>query len=292
MNDQVYVVIVDTRGMMPYDIDGYEEHTCSPSFFDDHVVRKSRVKCIKSKVAEMCGLDMKVYFHDYMNSQPRTLQDPPEIAITTEQRDLWPKNVINGGATLLTFDPRTGFPEYNIIGKAYVVVDSGDYPLSSHQVWGIQDLISEARDLYYCDPDHLYRGRRQLLRWCISYRNQEWGPLTIYEPRVIVETNVKKTVTFKDIDQETRAHIREVHDYYSHRHFPNCGCRRCERSRNPNRLQIRGSASSSSSATSTVEPSSLSVRQGSFDDRTWKQGRSKSRRWTLFPRGLTMCNNE
>ncbi len=285
MNDQVNVVIVDTRAMSPSNIDGYAEYTCSQIFFDEHVVRKPKVKCIKSKVANMCGLDMKVYFHDYMHSHPRALNAPPEIAITNEQQDLFPKNVINGAATLLTFDPRTGFQEYNIIGKAYIVVDSGDYPLSSHQVWGIQDLISEARDLYYCDPDHMYRGRRKLLRWCISYRNQEWGPLTIYEPRVVIESHPEKFVTFKDLEQETRAHIREVHDYYSHRHFANCGCKRCEQSRN-HRINVRSFSSSS-----TNEPSSLSVKQGSAQDRS-NQDRSKRHRWAFLPRSLVFCNNE
>jgi hypothetical protein len=205
MNDDMYVVIVDTRGMSPAQIDGYEEHACTQKFFNDHILSHPRVRCIKSKVAELCGMKLKIYFYEYAAEKSRhhALADPPEVAISNEEReDIYPANVVNGGATLLTSDPLTGFPEYQILGKAYAVVDSGDYPLSNHQVWGFQELISEARDFYYyCDPDHQEMGRRKLLTWCLEYRDQEYGPLTIYEPR---------TGDHYYTDED---------DYYRHRHF-------------------------------------------------------------------------
>lgn len=289
----MYVVIVDTRAMSPHDIDGYTEHRCSHDFFDEMVLCKPRTKCIKSKVAELCGLDMKVYFHEYIHPHARTLQDPPEIAITNEQRDLSPKNVINGAATLLTFDPRTGFPEYKILGNAYVVVDGGDYPLSSHQVWGIQDLISEARDLYYCDPDHLHRGRRQLLRWCVAYRHQEWGPMTIYEPRVEVDIlGTNSSMESREMEQETRLHIKEVHEYYSHRHFPNCACRKCKHGRH--HQQVKHFRGLSSSCTSGISGSTDrdNSHYGMVDE-TRNEETPVPRRRTFFPRiGLGICQNE
>jgi hypothetical protein len=208
MNEFMYIVIVDTRGMPPAQIDGYEERTCAQEFFDEHILSIPSVRCVKSKVAELCGMDMKIYFHEFTaeNKHHHALGDPPEIAISNEEKDdLYPSNVVNGGATLLTFDPRTGFPEYRILGKAYIVVDSGDYPLSNHQVWGLQELISEARDFYYCDPDHQERGRRNLLKWCLEYREKEYGPLTIYEPRT-----------------EARYPEDEA-SYYRHRHFDHEG---------------------------------------------------------------------
>lgn len=279
MNDKVATVFVDTRAMYPSDIDGYEEHTIARDAFDAHVLLKPRVKCIKSKVADLCGLDMKVYFHDYVRNNPRALQDPPELAIAYEKDELCPRNMVNGAATLLTFDPRTGFPEYTVLGEAYVVVDSGDYPLSSHQVWGIQDLISEARDLYYCDPEHLHRGQRQLLRWCFAYRNQDWGPLTIYEPRIDFENkknshNDENKVSFKDLEESTKAqqHIKEIHDYYNHRHFPDCGCSKCN--------QLRYSRDRNGESCSEFKNS-----------RKDEKG-AKSRRWALFPVGNVMCNLE
>ena len=210
----MYVVIVDTRGMSPSQIEGYEERTCTQKFFDEHVLDNPKVRCTKSKVAELCGLDMKIYFHEHLERHGRLLQDPPEVAISHEEEDLYPLNLTNGAATLLTFDHRTGFPEFKIFGKAYVVVDGGDYPLSIHQVWGIQELISEARDLYYCDPDHLYRGRRDLLRWCREYREEKWGPLTIYEPR-LVESD--------DPNYDAPEALRIIEGYYFHRHMmDNC----------------------------------------------------------------------
>jgi hypothetical protein len=160
MNDKMYVVIVDTRGTPPSQIDGYEEQTCIPKFFEKHVLDNPKVRCIKSKVAELCGLDMKLYFHAHLESHVRFLEEPPDVAITHEQGNCYPLNCTNRGATLFTFDPRTDFPEYKIMGKVYMVVGCGDYPLLSHQVWGIQKLIGKARDFYHCDRDHLHRAAR------------------------------------------------------------------------------------------------------------------------------------
>jgi hypothetical protein len=217
----MYVVIVDTRGMSPSQIDGYEEYTCTQELFDEHVLDNPKVRCSKSKVAELCGLDMKICFHKHLESRIRCLEETPEVAITHEQEDMYPR--INGAATLLTFDPRTGFPDYKIMGKAYVVVDSGDYPLSNHQVWGLQELISEARDLYHCDPDHLHRGRRDLLRWCHEYQEEKWGPLTIYKPRVM-ESN--------PIDHSAKPVFYVKDGYYHHRRTAmskSCNCTHCQR---------------------------------------------------------------
>lgn len=165
---------------------GYEEHICTEEYFDENVLSHPKVVCTKSKVADLCGLDMKVYFHEYAHHQHvHNLKAPPTVGITEEEKEMWPHNIVNKGATLLTFDPRTGFCDYRILGKAYVVVDSGDYPLSNHQVWGIQDLISEVRDVYHCDPDHIHRGHQELLRFAKDYRHQNYGPLTIYQPRIL-----------------------------------------------------------------------------------------------------------
>lgn len=152
-------------------------------------------------------MEMKVYFHGYSHHK-HTHNEVPKLGIAESEKEFFPSKKINRGATLLTFDPRTGFCDYIIFGKAYVVVESGDYPLSNHQVWGIQDLISEARDIYHCDPDHAQRGSKELLRWCQQYRKGVYGPLTIYIPRV---------VPFKEYsdDISTRAVVPE--DQYRHR---------------------------------------------------------------------------
>ncbi|KAG7369710.1 hypothetical protein IV203_027456 [Nitzschia inconspicua] len=165
-------------------IDAYKEHTWKNEYFERHVLSQPRVICAKSKVAELCGLHMKVYFHEYAHqSHARSLEVPPTVGIQDEEKEMWPRSIINNGASLLTFDPRTGFCDYRILGKAYVIVDGGDYPLSNHQVWGLQDLISEARDIYHCDPEHKDRGMKELLRFAKDYRHQNYEPLTIYKVR-------------------------------------------------------------------------------------------------------------
>jgi hypothetical protein len=119
MNDKMDVVIVDTRGTPPSQIDGYEEYTCTPTSFNKHVLDKPKVRCFKSKVAKLCGLDMKLYFREHLESHVCFPKEPPNVAITHEQDNCYPPDRTNGGTTLLTFDPRTGFPEYKIMGKAY-----------------------------------------------------------------------------------------------------------------------------------------------------------------------------
>ena len=215
MNEEMYVVVIDTRGMSPSDIDGYEEHVYTEDYFDNHILRRGeRVHCVKSKVAELCGLNMKIYFHDYCELHAyryNTARDGIEslkIAVSHEEDEL---DKSNSAATLLTFDPRTGFPEFKIMGKAYAVVDCGDYPLSNHQVWGLQELISEARDFYHCDPDHALAGRLQLMTFCEEYKRENWGPLTIYEPRLVVEEGHPH-----DFPNKKQPLIAE--DYYHHRH--------------------------------------------------------------------------
>jgi len=190
---------------------GYEEHTCTEEFFDKHVLSHPKAVCVKSKVAELCGLDMKVYFHEYAtHKHVHSLTAPPTVGITEEEKEFWPHNIINKGASLLTFDPRTGFCEYRILGKAYVVVDSGDYPLSNHQVWGLQDLISEARDVYHCDPEHMHRGHQELIRFAKDYRKMNYGPLTIYEPRAVPWDTYVDNLSTKTV------YVPE--DHYHHRH--------------------------------------------------------------------------
>jgi hypothetical protein len=191
----------------------YEERTWTEEYFDRHVLSQPRVVCAKSKVAEMCGLHMKLYFHEYAHhTHAHTLEVPPTVGITDEEKEMWPRNIINKGATLLTFDPRTGFCDYRILGKAYVVVDCGDYPLSNHQVWGLQDLISEARDIYHCDPDHVGRGQKELLRFVKDYRQQNYGPLTIYKER---------DVPWKVVDPSDNLSVKTAYVPEDHIHYHN-----------------------------------------------------------------------
>jgi hypothetical protein len=192
--------------MSPSNINGYEGATCSAKFFDEHVRVNPKVRCVKSKVAELCGIDMQVYFQEHTPGK-HTMDD------------LHPLGRTNGAASYLTFEPRTGYPECKIRGNAYVVVDSGDYPVSNHQVWGIQELIREAYAVYHCDPEHPTRGLRDLARRCKQYRRQEYGPPTIYIPRESKIDNLENS-SVKTIC----AHGRNC--YYCH--HKECACFKCK----------------------------------------------------------------
>eukprot|EP00525_Craspedostauros_australis_P002066 CAMPEP_0198122028 /NCGR_PEP_ID=MMETSP1442-20131203/33737_1 /TAXON_ID= /ORGANISM="Craspedostauros australis, Strain CCMP3328" /LENGTH=251 /DNA_ID=CAMNT_0043780959 /DNA_START=93 /DNA_END=849 /DNA_ORIENTATION=+ len=170
----LYVVSVDTRGKSSSDISGYEEHLCSKQFFSKSIV--GHVDCIgvKSIIAELCGLNMTIYFHK------STLAKPDEKAASNSSIS---GPDLNRAAALLTMDPNTGCAQYNVRGIAYVVLADGQAPLSFRQVWGLQELANYAKDTYKSDPNNPDWGKRNLLRLCKEYRQKLWGPLSIYEYR-------------------------------------------------------------------------------------------------------------
>jgi hypothetical protein len=174
----LYVVTVDTRGKSSSDIKGYHEHICSDAYFKKNIAGHPDAVCFRSKVAKLCGLDMKVYFHKEEGSAMQM------------ENDFARKNEINRAATLLTLDPETGFAEHHVRGVAYVVLNDGLAPLSLNQVWGIQELINYASDVYKSDPDHKKRGKRELMKSCKMYHFKSWGPLSIYKSRPEVANTV------------------------------------------------------------------------------------------------------
>lgn len=174
----LYVVTIDTRGKSSSDISGYHEHICSDTYFKNSIASHPDAVCYKIKVAKLCGLDMKIYF------------TKPEGSAVHGENNIALKNEINRAATLLTLNPETGFAEHHIRGVAYVVLNDGVAPLSLNQVWGIQELINYASDVYKSDPDHEKRGKRELLKSCKMYRYESWGPLSIYKSRPEVSHTV------------------------------------------------------------------------------------------------------
>jgi hypothetical protein len=120
-------------------------------------------------VAGLCGLDLKIYFHEH---------DP----FHNRYKDEFKR--INGIATLLTFNPKTGYCNQYVKGKAYVLLNDGMSPLSKRQVWGIQELIHEAKDLYHQEGQPMtHEAHQELLTWCSQYQACTWGPHGIYEHR-------------------------------------------------------------------------------------------------------------
>lgn len=197
-NDIMYIVSIDTRHLPSSDLlEGYEEITCPREEFEEIIRRNAdHARCVTCKVAEACGLDkhLKIYFFeavlgytsgsllgrywDCCSSSSR------EVLLQDAWSDFFPMGENNPAASLLTFDPWTGFAKYNIQGMAYAVYDDGRYPLSKEQVWGIQELANEAKDVYFFDDEHARRGWDLLMRWCEQYKRREWGPRSsIYEPR-------------------------------------------------------------------------------------------------------------
>jgi hypothetical protein len=126
-------------------------------------------------VAGLAGLDLKVYFHAHV---------PFHIRHSDDFRGLSPLGRTNGIATLLTFNPETGYYNHLVRGKAYVLLNDGTTPLSKRQVWGIQELIHEAKDLYHQDGGRMSdEAHLELLTWCTQYQQGTWAPHGIYEPR-------------------------------------------------------------------------------------------------------------
>jgi hypothetical protein len=160
----VNVVSIDSRGRCTSDAATFKEHTCALSYFQVKIAKHSSACCHKSKVAALCGLDMKVYFHKNHDASTHVEN----------------KEQINQAATLLCMSPSSGFAKHHIRGVAYVVVNDGLAPLSWHQVWGLVELINDASSYYQRDQD---LGKEELIKLINLYRKRFYGPLSIYKSR-------------------------------------------------------------------------------------------------------------
>ena len=176
MSSNVYVVAVDSRdSSTPSDYCCYDEQTCNSDFFRTNIIENPKMKCCRSKVADMCGLDLKIYFmkskkglaqHYRQGGEARCMQVLPTYVGVPN----------NGIASWLTIDPDNGLPEWTITGKAYVVLNDGTAPLSKGQVWGIQEMVHCAMDIYDFDPSNMIEGRDTTRQWASEYRAKTWEP--------------------------------------------------------------------------------------------------------------------
>lgn len=184
-SEEIFVVAVDSREKSTSDLACYREVSCDPAFFQVHVHDDPKNIQVKSQVAELCGLDMKLCFHDH--SHPH-------------HRNESPMGHTNDIATLLTFDPETGRCNNLVGGKAYILLDDGRRPISKRQVWELVEMIREVKKLYERigeeHPEERENRRRhfgdyveepspspmlqaaylQLLTWCTQYREGTWVP--------------------------------------------------------------------------------------------------------------------
>jgi hypothetical protein len=158
-------------------ISGYKEQTTTAEFFRESVVNNPKIRCHKSGVAEMCGLNMKLYYFKCKRGCAQYYREGGQdaaVAVMVNDPGFLRDN--NGIASWLTIDPDIGLPEWTVTGKAYVVLEDGALPLSRGQVWGIQEMINCLMDIYDFDPDKLRLGRSTLGRWSQEYREKTWVP--------------------------------------------------------------------------------------------------------------------
>ena len=159
MKDVVPCVKVDTTDRPSADYRMYVETTVSAASLKP-------MRCEVSEVAKMCGLDLKVYFK---KGSPgwrqchRGLGPPPDLSTN------------NGAATFLLVSPGDGLAEWIVGSEAYVVLGDGE-PITRGQVWGIQEMVNCAMDIYDITPENQRRGREAHIKWAEQYKQRKWTP--------------------------------------------------------------------------------------------------------------------
>lgn len=174
----LYVVEVNTRQTLSSNSNGYKEKTCKRKVWEKRVLDNPNIICIKSPVADLCGFhNLSIYVSKSqckpgMGSYYRKGGMDAVMTMLTQNQDYAELN--NGAVTFLTTTPDTGFTDWWVTGKAYIVCDEGKYPLSKGQVWGIQEMINCVMDVY--DAEHMREGEETLHRWAEEYRSRTFVP--------------------------------------------------------------------------------------------------------------------
>jgi hypothetical protein len=173
MSEQISVVSVDSRGKSTSDVQCYKEHSCALDLFEKKISLHPSAVCYESKVAQLCGLNINIYFHKDDNAD-----------VLKKKNDHLPQQkIINQAASLLTLDPSTGFAKHLITGVAYIVMNDGFEALSWNQVWGLVELIRDAHDYYQQNEYNVEHGKHEMLTRAKLYRSKSWGPISIYKNR-------------------------------------------------------------------------------------------------------------
>ena len=97
-SENIYVVSVDSRGKSIADLECYTEHTVDRNYFNEHIRDYSKNVCVKSQVAALCGLDLKMYYHEHHEDHTVRYYDQTLGGISRLHQT-------NGIASLLTFAP-------------------------------------------------------------------------------------------------------------------------------------------------------------------------------------------
>ena len=202
--DEMHVVAIDTRGIPTSDLlEGYEELTCSRRCFQEKVLDNPNVICFECGAhGDLSNITkhLTIYFHDYVDDNLKPGCERDRIKAWDS---IFPTKENNPGATLLTLDPNTGFPKYNVQGIAFALYKNGEYPLSKEEVWEVVELAKEAMDvlLLYGNKRRHSGGRRRrqevvredLKRRCHQFEDRRCGLSSNYEPRLLETTNKSTT---------------------------------------------------------------------------------------------------
>lgn len=199
-NSKLYVVQLDTRNLDSNSLSGYNEATVPSDFFENLRSRSPSLTCHTSQVAAICGLNIQIYFAKHkrgLASSHRNGGESEVVARMISDPALLASN--NGAATFLTTDPVTGLGEYIVCGRAYIVQDKGRTPLSKERVWGLQQMVNCAMDIYDMDPENMRAGKETLEQWAAEYKSGEWEPqfgamgMDLYSDRAASTTDTNTT---------------------------------------------------------------------------------------------------
>ena len=197
VNGPVHVVAVNTKeyGKSTH-IEGYTEQECSDSVWRKNILENKKIVSLKCPVADLCGLPGFTIYCTTSKCHAgldQTWRKGGKVAAMRHfqiiSNTLMSEN--NGAATYLTSQLDTGLCEAVITGKVYIVCDEGRYPLSKFQVWGIQEMINCAMDIYDMDPANMVEGEETVRQWAKDYRTQTWEPMSgsagrpIYAPKSV-----------------------------------------------------------------------------------------------------------
>eukprot|EP00934_Nitzschia_sp_Nitz4_P006874 Nitzschia sp. Nitz4//scaffold15_size197535//165655//166482//NITZ4_001604-RA/size197535-processed-gene-0.98-mRNA-1//-1//CDS//3329537793//6864//frame0 len=181
-----YIVAIEPRSdasgsASQNDMSCFKELSCSNEFFQGHIHDNPKNICTKCQVAGLCGMDLKIYFHQHSLPVKEDSQQAVEPASPAPRVVRHAKNEV---ATLLTFNPDTGRCNYSVQGKAYILLNDGRSKLSKEQVWGLQELLREVHALYLRKGDgDRSEARLEMLTWTTQYQAGTWAPRCIYEER-------------------------------------------------------------------------------------------------------------
>jgi hypothetical protein len=175
---KLFVVQLDTRNLLPGSLRRYQEGTVPSNFFTTLQNKCPKLTLHQSQVAAKCGLKICLYFTKYKSGLTHSYQTGGKDGIMARYMMADPALLgqNNGAATFLIIDPVTGLSKYTICGRAYVLQDEGQAPLSKERVWGLVEMVNCLMDTYDMDPKNMWERQQQLERWAAQYKQGEWEP--------------------------------------------------------------------------------------------------------------------